>query len=150
MGQDCLAACQAEVNSFGPRCQTLGINALKCLTPFFTPNGGNCDAAVNTALTKCGKVVSDFQDCKESQTPTMPSMPTMPGLNVTNCPSMNFTDSLLCIDQYSCNAGVYMVLCTFSSGTADCSCSRPDGSSTGTSFPNDGKACYRAATTLCQ
>lgn len=149
MGQDCMAACQAEVNSFGPRCQTLGIAALRCLTPFFTPNGFGCDDAVNRALTQCGKIVADFQTCKGVD-PT-PS-PTMPLTNVTSCPGMGTTGPTRCMQVYACAQGLYEIDCTFPVGTgaASCSCSMPSGATTGTSFPNDGMACARAAIELCR
>ncbi|RYZ01545.1 MAG: hypothetical protein EOO73_35090 [Myxococcales bacterium] len=151
MGQDCLTACQAEVNSFGTRCQALGIDALNCLTPSFTPNGANCEGAVNAALTKCGKIVNAFQECKQGRGPTKPSMP-MTNVDVTTCGNMGFVDATTCLDAYSCSTGFYTVLCSYSpsSTTATCSCSRPSGDTASATFENDGKACFRAARTLCQ
>lgn len=150
MGQDCMTACQSEVNSFGPRCQALGISALKCLTPFFTPNGFNCDATVNAALTKCGKVVNDFQTCKGPQKPNMP-MPSMPSTpSVASCPGMGVADSLSCVQLFACGAGVYTVICGFQPGNmiANCSCTRPNGSAESIDVANDGNACMGAAS-LC-
>ncbi len=152
-GQDCMTACQLEVNSFGERCQKLGIAALQCLAPFFTPNGANCDAAVARALTKCVQVVNEFQACKASTPPTpKPTMPSMPSDAITSCPLSSMADSTNCTQLYACSDGVYFANCSYQPGnpSAACTCTVPNGSTSGSNFPNDGMQCARAARELCQ
>ncbi|HKY41138.1 MAG TPA: hypothetical protein VJN18_34630 [Polyangiaceae bacterium] len=64
-GRDCMAACIQEMTAFGSKCQTLGMNALKCLTPFFQNPAEHCDVAVSNALIKCESQVEGFDDCKD-------------------------------------------------------------------------------------
>jgi hypothetical protein len=149
MGQDCFAACLNEVTGSGMRCQKLGIAALNCLQPFFTPGGFDCDSAVNRALSKCGKTVNNFEKCKGVPTPT-PTMP-VPPANVTDCPSMGTGSQNYCQMSYACNNGTYNVYCNTDLQTrvASCGCVRPDGAATGTSFMSTLDVCEIAAQALC-
>src|SRR5690349_22615978 len=42
---NCQGLCEDELNGAQPTCEALGIEAVKCLTPFFTAGSGSCDAA---------------------------------------------------------------------------------------------------------
>lgn len=149
MGRDCFTTCQAQVNGSGPRCQMLAIKALQCLTPFFTPNGKNCDEAVARALVQCGQAVSDFETCGGTTTP-LPPMPTT--VDVTTCPGMGNGDSLGCRQVFACPNGVYDVRCSVpaSSSVASCSCSQPSGGAVGSTVANSAQLCSDAARLLCR
>lgn len=149
-GQNCEAACQAEINGFGVRCQQLGIQALGCLKPFFTVGGRNCDAAVNNALQTCGKIVADFQTCKgvTTPTPTMPTMPTTPK-DVTQCGSSGSASPNSCQTTYVCPSGKFQVACMISGdGTATCGCLSANGGMAGGTVPNS-DPCTLAARQFC-
>lgn len=135
-GQDCMAACQAEMNGFGKTCQGLGIKTLNCLTPFFTPNGHNCDQAVQRGLSKCGKLANQFGACKKqaSGTPSSPPAPSptptpAPTPDPTSCPNTGQVDPTFCTATYSCADGSYVITCKTdpSSQQHTCSCSTPTG-----------------------
>jgi hypothetical protein len=152
-GQACLPTCQSELNNFGPACQTLGISALRCLTPFFTPNGRDCDVAVNRALTQCSVIVKAFQDCKQGvSTPTPGPQPT-PTVDVASCPSMgsSTSDGGSCQQFFSCPSGTFMTFCSpsgMSQPLAECNCVSPSGAQVGTLLLASPDACFNAAN-LC-
>lgn len=131
-GQECFPTCQNELNGFGKSCQALGIKALTCLTPFFSPGGGDCDAAVGRALSKCNKVVKQFESCKRkyasgnnpNPTPTTPTTPADP----TTCPSGGRAlGPDACVDAYDCGDGRYIAECRMdpNSMLARCRCTTP-------------------------
>lgn len=129
-GAECVPTCQGELNGFGKSCQSLGIKAINCLTPFFTPGGSNCDAAVGRALNKCKSIVDKFNACKKkaggSNTPG-----TAPDFDPTMCTlGDHYADPQNCLYSYVCDSGTYVAACTTnaSNTTADCTCINPDGS----------------------
>jgi hypothetical protein len=137
-GSECLPTCLNELNSFGPACQSLGIQALTCLTPFFTPGGNQCDAAVGRALSKCSKIVKQFEACKKkasggtapSPTTPSPTTPTSPKLDPTSCADGgNAAGPGFCLSTYNCQNGSYIVTCDISPMTmlASCTCMSPAG-----------------------
>jgi hypothetical protein len=148
-GQECLPTCQGELNNFGPVCQALGVQTLTCLTPFFSRGGGDCDGAVNRALTTCGALVERFEACKKkfSGSPSMPSS--------------NFVSSCLrsggpmsdgnCTQIFNCNNGPYITLCnrTGTSMLLECSCVTPNGQTLDARLPASSDPCLDA-TALCQ
>jgi hypothetical protein len=160
-GQDCFDACQGEVNGSGSACQALGINSLRCLTPFFTIGGGNCDVAVNNALASCGMVVDAFEKCKMGGKPA-PAMPAPvptpapmpmpappPVVDVTTCASMGGDGgSMSCKQAFQCPDGFYETTCSLPpqmAGLAVCTCFRPDGQVVNVSLQPHGKPCWEAA-----
>lgn len=145
-GNDCLAACEQEINDGGGRCQALGIQTLQCLTPFFTPGGTGCQAAVDRALARCGRLADDFRKCKGAAAP--PTMtPTSPGkTDLTSCQQLQADESpSSCTDLYLCGAQVFLVQCEQASpnGPRQCDCSGRTGS-----LPS-GTSCKEAARALC-
>jgi hypothetical protein len=149
-GQDCLSTCQGELNGYGTSCQTLGISALRCLTPFFSANGGDCDAAVNRALGPCGMIVAAFDNCKKgfdgSTTPTKP-----PREALANCGRMGGGDTTSCTEVFSCSYGDYISYCSLATGSMflDCGCVGPSGRMATGLLPPAGDVCLDAAL-LCQ
>lgn len=144
-GKDCLTTCQGELNGSGPFCQSLGIDTLTCLTPFFSPNGGDCGGAVNRALTTCGDLVANFDDCKNeflagNKNPVSACPRSGDGGFNPNCTSI-----------YSCPAGPYVTFCspTESMLFAECGCVGPTGTAKSVRVPVDGDLCFDA-TALCQ
>lgn len=148
-GKDCLATCQGELNGYGPSCQTLGINALRCLTPFFSASGGDCNAAVNRALTQCGMIVAAFDSCKKGISGT--AAPSKPSNPVASCLRTRGGDNRNCSDFFTCNEGSYFTFCAPASGSMllDCSCVRPSGQATSGFLVPDGDVCLDA-TVFCQ
>ena len=147
-GQDCLTTCQGELNGFGTSCQTLGINALRCLTPFFSANGGDCNAAVNRALAQCGMIVSAFDSCKK----TVAGSPTTtkPGNNFSSCKRSGGGDQTSCKESFYCGDGDYVTFCQFSASSMllDCGCVNPRGQMATGFLPPAGDICLDA-TALC-
>jgi len=144
-GKDCLTTCQGELNDYGAFCQTQGVNALTCLTPFFSPQGGDCSVAVNRALTNCGELVTSFDACKESFAKGTKNP-------VSACPrSGEGGVNANCTSVYSCNNGPYITFCspTESPMFAECGCVPPSGPLQSTRVPITGDLCFDA-TALCQ
>lgn len=149
-GQDCLSTCQAELNSSGATCQALGVKTLACLGPFFSPNGGNCDGAVNRALTKCQGIVAEFEKCKDLAASTS-----------GNDPSLDFfascqrdggpMDDGSCTQIFTCANGPYITFCNWAQdGTMllDCTCATPKGEAFNGRLTHSADACLNA-TALC-
>lgn len=160
-GQECYPACQSEVNSFGPKCQRLGIQALKCLTPFFKADRMTCDADVNRGLTKCGKIVANFEQCKESVSPSkpptmttppsMPTMPTGPHVDINTCPADGSSSGNNCLMNFQCSGGPYVVFCDGNSASGfSCTCVSPNGTINSRMFMGSlMDVCRTAANPLC-
>lgn len=156
MGPDCMSACQGEANGFGPKCQALAIQSLECLTPFFTPGGSNCDAAVKKGLAKCGKIVDRFEKCKAdvSGTPTPNPIPTPnpTGFDLAACaPVGALEQDPQCKQQWACPDGDYVVYCMNDAsqpGTSQCGCATPVGFMNTGSQPTQVGNCV-IATRLC-
>jgi len=131
-GAECLPTCEGELNGFGKTCQTLGIKALTCLTPFFTPGGNNCDAAVGRALAKCKKVVDQFNACKKKASGgNNPGTGTAPDFDPTLCDATDhYADPSTCLFSYACPSGLYVTSCNTdpNTGNANCICIQGDGS----------------------
>lgn len=148
-GQDCLSTCQGELNGYGTSCQTMGISALRCLTPFFSAIGGDCNAAVNRALGQCGMIVTAFDNCKKgfdgSTTPSKPSDA------FSNCGRMGGGDTTNCTEVFSCSEGDYIAYCSLPSGSMlfDCGCLGPTGRMATGVLPPAGDICRNAAL-LCK
>ncbi len=145
-GKDCLATCQGELNSYGPKCQSMGIEALRCLTPFFTPNGKDCNGAVNKALSQCGSIVTAFDDCKENF-----SSPSLPVPQVLSCPRTGDGGFMRdCSSVYQCSNGPYVVFCaTAPNMQLNCSCLPPSGNPSSATLAASNDPCLDAAR-LCQ
>jgi hypothetical protein len=131
-GQDCFATCQGELNGSGVACQKLGIDALNCLKPFFSPNGGSCKDAVARGLAKCGELVNQFQDCKRAagNPPGSPQTMPSPAFDPTTCPADEQAQQNTCATVYQCQTGPYIVICDApaSSGPpASCQCLASNG-----------------------
>jgi hypothetical protein len=148
-GQECLPTCQGELTNFGPVCQNLGVNALRCLTPFFSPQGGDCDAAVNRALTQCGKVVDAFEACKKNFAPGTGTV----SPNVASCPrNIGPDNSGSCTEVFDCANGPFVTFCTPSpqSMLLECGCAPPSGAAVPTGLlPFTADPCLAAAK-LCR
>ena len=130
---DCVGTCESELNGYGAACQALGVQTLTCLTPFFTPNGSNCDDAVTRALTKCNSIVKQFEACKKAYKPapapsTPPSGPEQN--NLMGCASLlNDVGSTSCQNVFDCKSSTYIIICNDMPGTrfSSCSCTGPNG-----------------------
>jgi hypothetical protein len=148
-GQDCLSTCQGELNGFGPSCQTLGIAALNCLTPFFSARGGDCNSAVNHALAKCGTIVASFDSCKkhfDGSTPPARSREAFAG-----CERAGGGDSTGCNESFSCGNDNYVTFCSLPTGSMlfECGCLNATGQMASGRLPPSGNICLDA-TVLCQ
>lgn len=146
-GQECLPTCQGELNNSGPFCQALGTQALNCLAPFFSRGGGDCDAAVNRALTQCGVAVTQFEECKKRFASGTPS-----ANFVTSCPRSGDPGGDTCTQIFSCNNGPYVTFCNPSGQSparVDCTCITPTGQTLTARIKAEGDACLDAAA-LCQ
>ncbi len=154
-GQDCMPTCQGELNGYGSTCQALGIQTLNCLAPFFSPNGGACDPAVNRALTMCSGIVTAFENCKEGTT-TGPKMPTptptptpkpKPTGDIGSCASMGSGGpGEDCKMVFSCANGLYETHCeVFQGDKADCTCVSPNGTQIMTRVARSMSMCLDAA-----
>lgn len=145
-GKDCLTTCQDELNGSGPLCQLLGIETLGCLTPFFSPKGGDCGGAVNRALTQCEDLVGAFDECK-SQFASGKRNP------VSNCArSGDGGANPSCIGIFTCATGAspYVTFCspTESTQLVECACAPPTGEVVMVRIPMSQDPCLDA-TTLC-
>ena len=147
-GQECLATCQGELNGYGTSCQTLGINALRCLTPFFSASGGDCSAAVNRALAQCGMIVSAFDSCKKGFSGS--SAPSKPVNPFATCPRSGGGDNTTCVETFTCNPGNYLTFCSLSPASMlfDCGCVSPNGQMASVLLPPSGDVCLDA-TAFC-
>jgi hypothetical protein len=127
----------------------LGVQALNCLTPFFSRGGGDCDVAVNRALTQCGIAVNQFEACKKQFTG---SGGPPPSNFVTSCPrSGGPSDGGNCTQIFECNNGPYVTFCNPSAQSPmllDCSCVTPNGQSLTARIGASSDACTDAAA-LC-
>lgn len=154
-GQECLSTCQGEINGYGVGCQTLGINVLRCLAPFFSANGGDCNAAVNRALAQCGTLVTAFDSCKKNAsgtpTPTPTPTPTKPIKSFGDCKRSGGGDSTSCKESFYCNDGNYTVVCypPDQSMLFDCRCINPNGETAFGRLLPAADLCMNAAL-LCQ
>lgn len=151
-GQDCMATCQGELNGSGASCQKLGIEALNCLKPFFSPKGGSCKDAVAKGLAKCGKIVNQFQDCKKAagNNPDAPQTTPTPAFDPTTCPADEQVQPNNCAAVYQCQTGPYVVVCDApaSSGPqASCQCFAPSGPPENVMVPAVANPCPIAART---
>ncbi len=157
-GQDCMPTCQGELNGSGPTCQVLGIQALNCLTPFFSANGGPCDPAVDRALTLCSGIVNAFEDCKKGasigpkQPTTPPPAPTPGRVDVLSCPTPAVAIGPECKILFSCANGDYETYCSRNGqnpSLTDCVCTSPNGMQTMTQLMQSANVCFDAAH-VCQ
>jgi len=151
-GRECMPTCQGELTNFGPVCEDLGVNALQCLTPFFNPMGGNCDAAVNRALAQCGKIVQAFEDCKDLFSKGTTSSGGSPASFVASCPRMSDPGaSGNCTEVFACANGQFVTFCSPSTqpGMVDCGCAPPNRTPGMGRIPFTSDPCL-AATSLCQ
>ena len=151
-GKECLSTCQGELNGYGTSCQTLGINALLCLTPFFSANGGDCNAAVNRALAQCGMIVAAFDSCKKGVSgSSTPSTPSKPISALASCPRSGGGDATSCVQAFACNEGSYVTFCSLPPGSMllDCGCVSPNGQMVSVSLPPSSNVCVDAAA-FCQ
>jgi hypothetical protein len=142
-GQDCQRVCQTEIDGFGATCQVLGIAAIQCLTPFFQPGSGSCEAATSRGLVQCGSYLTNFKSC-ETGTPTPTPTPTDP----TNCPNMGGISPNSCDVVFACAGGTYQTNCSVSPDRAGahCYCYHGDVGWMGDVPTSDSSvACYLAA-----
>jgi hypothetical protein len=153
-GQDCLTACADEVNGNGKDCQTLGINALECLAPFFNAGGPNqsCDVSTSNGTAACSSQLSQFGACRPpddrpSSMPTPnPNPRPDPGAGVVDgCDESVASAPDMCIRFYSCTDGSYLLECVSQlDGRYSCSCSFPSGVIQGAIYDPVGDPCMRA------
>jgi hypothetical protein len=122
---DCQGLCQAEIDGFGAKCQVLGISALECLTPFFQPGNGSCDAATKRGLAQCGRAVANFTTCKPSA-PTPTPMPDF--MDPATCPSRGGVSPGACKMEFGCLQGIYQTSCSLApdGASAHCYCHHDD------------------------
>jgi hypothetical protein len=148
-GRECLSTCQGELNGYGTSCQMLGISALRCLTPFFSASGGDCNAAVNRALIRCGMIVATFESCKQSVSAATPS--SKPSNPLSSCLRSGGGDSTSCVASFDCNEGDYFTYCSLSptSMLLDCGCVHSNGQMTSGFIAPSGDVCLDAAA-LCR
>lgn len=141
-GRDCLDACSEEINGFGGKCQTLGIDALNCLAPFFQDNPLSCEAASNGALASCKMGVDAFTACRSSSAPQPGPTPSpapnpgpmpIPGPAPNPTPTPPLCDSEgesypgYCKRRFSCPTGPVITVCTASNAEFFCECHFADG-----------------------
>jgi hypothetical protein len=138
-GQDCQQVCEAEMDAFGAKCQSLGLSALQCLTPFFEPRGGTCETATNISLALCATELTNFKSCQTGMplptpTPTpvpnpKPTPPT-PNADPATCASMGSITPNSCDLVFGCAQGTYRASCGTSADGAftRCYCFSDDGS----------------------
>lgn len=143
-GKNCLSTCQDELNGSGPFCQSLGIETLSCLTPFFSPGGGDCGSAIDRGLTQCKTLVTAFDDCKNRVMTGSPNP-------VSACPrSGDGGVNPNCVSIFSCGAAPYVTFCSATDSTdfVECSCAPPVGNSQSLRIPMSKDPCFDA-TALC-
>jgi hypothetical protein len=146
-GRDCFALCSNEVDSFGPVCQSLGVKALVCLTPFLRNSTLGCDEATARGLRECGTAVNRFQDCKTNVPPQPTPLPPPPSPGP--CEGYSSGDAFGCKMSLTCtNLGTYSVDCQLmNNGLYTCNCYTPNGSISNTNVMAGGPeyACSTAA-----
>jgi hypothetical protein len=150
-GRDCMATCAGEVNGKGKDCQTLGIEVLDCLAPFFAPSSGSrtCQAAQNDGSVACQGQLGRFAQCAKPTTEPMPEPDPRPGQSglVNGCDSAVSTAPDACIRYYTCKDGSYLVECVSQlDGRFSCSCSFPSGEMQGAIYSAGSDPCLRAGT----
>jgi hypothetical protein len=142
-GRDCERVCEAEMDGFGAKCQVLGLSAIQCLTPFFRPGSGSCDAATRRGLAGCGSALANFKAC-ETNTPT----PMLDPADPSTCPSMGGISPASCDVTFACSRRVYRTGCSLSTdrARAHCFCDAGDSGFAGDIETNDlSLACALAA-----
>lgn len=148
-GQDCQRVCQAEIDGFGAKCQMLGLAAIKCLTPFFQPGNGSCEAATSRGLAQCGTALANFKTCETGKpTPTPTPTPTPAPQDPTTCPNMGAISPGSCDMSFACADGLYRTTCdqAFDGGSTHCFCYHDNTGWMGTVPTRDySVACYLAA-----
>jgi hypothetical protein len=150
-GQDCQLVCQAEIDGYGPKCQKLGLAAIKCLTPFFKGGGGDCDTTTSKGLTQCGNKLADFKNCETGGAPVPTPTPTptpTPGFDPATCPNMGGVSPNSCNAVFACAQGNYETSCfpTPDGKATHCYCLHNGVNIMGDMPPTDfAKACYIAA-----
>lgn len=146
-GQDCQQVCQTEIDGFGAKCQVLGITAIKCLTPFFQPGNGSCEAATSRGLAQCGSELADFKSCETGMPIPIPT-PTPTPTDPTTCPNMGGISPSSCDVVFACAQGTYRTSCSVSPNgiAAHCYCYHDDTGWMGEVPTSDSSvACYLAA-----
>jgi hypothetical protein len=123
-GQECLSTCVGEIGNTQGNCQTTGLSALRCLTPYFANPKLVCQEAINSGLTKCGKQVTAFKKCSGEDEPTQPTP------QPTCMSSIGDLSPISCKMQFFCGDGTYNVGCSSQNSGAsfECACGTPSGS----------------------
>jgi hypothetical protein len=155
---NCQGLCEEELNAAPPACEALGIEAVKCLTPFFRAGSGSCEAATSRGLMQCGATLAKFKMCSGATTmppdpgpgpgPGPGPRPPGPGTNEpASCANMGTVSPTFCQISYACATGLYDISCeTNPDGrAAHCSCYRGDGVMVfDLSLLPSSSACYQA------
>jgi hypothetical protein len=142
-GQDCLGTCVGEIGNTQGSCQTTGLSALRCLTPYFANAKLVCQDAINSGLTKCGTQVAGFKQCSgEANQPDPTPTPQPACMSSTGDLSPNS-----CKMQFFCGNGNYNVGCSSQNGgaTFDCACGTPGGGYVPSSVGSGVNPCLIAA-----
>jgi hypothetical protein len=131
---NCQLLCEDELNAATPACEALGIEAVKCLTPFFQPGNGNCESATNRGLVQCGATLAKFKMCSGAN--PMPPGPGPgpapdpdPGIeDPATCTKMGTVSPPWCQVTFACAKGLYDISCETNpdGGAAHCTCYRGD------------------------
>jgi hypothetical protein len=130
---NCQGLCENEINSATPACSALGLEAVKCLTPFFRAGSGSCESATSRGLVQCGATLAKFKMCSgANMMPPGPGpgpgpRPPGPGMNEpTSCATMGAVSPLDCQVTFACASGLYDITCETNpdGGAAHCSCYR--------------------------
>jgi hypothetical protein len=139
---NCQGLCEDELNSATPPCSALGLEAVKCLTPFFRAGSGSCEPATNRGLVQCGATLAKFKTCSGATMTAPGPRPgpgpgpgPAPGTNEPDsCPNMGTVSPVDCQVTFACASGLYDVHCSDApeAGETYCSCYTGD---VGTSFP---------------
>jgi hypothetical protein len=151
---NCQALCEDELNAAAPACQAFGLEAVKCLTPFFQPNAGSCEAATSRGLVQCGAVLAKFKTCSgATMMPPGPGPGPGPGPDPgfdepASCPNMGTVSPYGCQVTFACPSGLYDISCESNPNTGGgthCYCYRDN---QGTMFEigltSSSSACYEA------
>ena len=152
-GRDCMAICAGEVNGKGKECQSLGIEVLECLAPFFSASGPSrtCQAAQDDVSIACQSELGRFAQCAKPTSMPMPNPGPRPdpgkaGL-VDGCLAAVSTASDTCIRYYTCMDGSYLVECVSQlDGKFSCACSFPSGVMQGAIYGAVSDPCVTAGT----
>jgi hypothetical protein len=122
--RDCLETCAEQVNGNGKLCQSLGIEALQCVAPYFPTTGPSqgCSAVTSRAAAACTPELTQFQTCELAPTPIPEPSP------LDACEVTEEKSPVDCIRVYECANGPYLVQCSRTNdGAQDCSCIPPAG-----------------------